>query len=278
MAGSILGNRVVRVEDPKLLTAGGTYVYDLHLTGEIEGALHGVFVRSIVAHALIDGIDTSEAAGAPGVVAVLTAADLGVEAHHGFIKVADEFARSPLASDRVRYVGDMIALVVAETFEQAVDAAELVVVDYQPLAPVVDPEHAFDDGIEPIFPNKGDNIALAVTDPDTDVLAGADHVVRGRYINQRVAGVPMEPNSCAAVPGGSSGSESDTGEKLLTFYGANQMPHVLRDQLAVALGLEPDDVRVVTPDVGGGFGAKAGLCHENSAVAAAALALGRPVT
>ena len=276
MAGSILGNRVVRVEDPKLLTAGGTYVYDLHLTGAIEGALHGVFVRSIVAHALIDGVDTTEAAAAPGVVAVFTADDLGVDAHHGFIKVADEFARTPLATDRVRYVGDMIALVVAESFEQAIDAAELVVVDYQPLAAVVDPEHAFDDGVESIFPDKGDNIALAVTDPETDVLAGAEHVVRGRYVNQRLAGVPMEPNSCAAVPG--TGGEVSSGSKRLTFYGANQMPHLLRDQLAVAIGLEADEVRVITPDVGGGFGAKAGLCHENSAVAAAALALGRPVT
>ncbi len=274
MAGSILGNRVVRTEDPELLTEGGTYVYDLHITnradgGQITGALHAVFVRSIAAHALINGIDTADAAASPGVVAVLTNDDLGVAAHHGFIKVADDFIRTPLVTDRARFVGDMIAMVVAETFEQAIDAAELVVVDYEILDPVVDPETAFDDGVELLFPDKGDNIALAVTDPDTDVLADADRVIRGRYVNQRVAGVPMEPNSCAAVPG-------DDGR--LTFYAANQMPHLLRDQLAAALELEPAELRVIAPHVGGGFGAKAGICHENSAVAAAARLLGRPVT
>jgi carbon-monoxide dehydrogenase large subunit len=263
MAGSILGNRVQRTEDPELLTVGGKYVYDL----DIEGVTHGVFVRSIAAHALIRGVDTSEAKTAPGVIAVLTAADLDVAPHHGFIKVADDFARTPLASDRVRFVGDMIALVVADTFAHAVDAAELVVVDYEPLPFVVDPETAFDDDAAVIFPDKGDNIALAVIDPETDVLAGADHVVRGRYINQRVAGVPMEPNSCAAVPG-----------ERLTFYASNQMPHTLRDQLAAALEMDSADVHVICPHVGGGFGAKAGLCHENSAIAAAAIKLDRPIT
>ena len=270
MAGSILGNRVRRTEDPELLTKGGTYVYDLG----IEGVLHAVFVRSIVPHALVAGIDTSEAAAAPGVAAVLRAADLGVAPHHGFIKVDDAFARTPLVTERVRFVGDLIAMVVAETFQLAVDAAELVVVDYEPLPVVVDPERSFDCGVELIFPDKGDNIALAVTDPASDVLAGADHVVRGRYVNQRVAGVPMEPNSCAALPG--DGSDGPSGR--LTFYAANQMPHVLRDQLAAALGLKPSEVRVIVPHVGGGFGAKAGLCHENTAVAAAARKLGRPIT
>ena len=127
MAGSILGNRVLRTEDPELLTKGGTYVYDLHIAGanepaQIEGVLHAVFVRSIAAHALIKGVDTAEAAAAPGVVSVLTNDDLGVAPHHGFIKVADEFARTPLVTDRVRFVGDMIAMVIAETFEQAIDA------------------------------------------------------------------------------------------------------------------------------------------------------------
>ncbi|MEL7158618.1 MAG: hypothetical protein AAFN30_18760 [Actinomycetota bacterium] len=204
MAGSILGNRVRRTEDPELLTAGGTYVYDLHRRGfdrdPIEGMLHAVFVRSIVASARIGAPDLTEAEAAPGVVAVLDAERLGVAPHHGFIKVADDFARSPLAVDRVRFVGEAIALVVAETYAQAVDAAELVSVDYELLDPVVDPERAFDDGAELLFPDKGDNVALAVIDPDTDVLAGADRVVRGRYVNQRLAGAPLEPNSCAAVP------------------------------------------------------------------------------
>ncbi len=272
MAGSILGNRVARTEDPELLTSGGTYVYDVPQRGwkgaAPDGVLHGVFVRSIVPHARVVAVDRTEAAAAPGVVAVLTADGLGVEPHHGFVKVADAFARTPLVTDRVRFVGDMVALVVAETEAQAIDAAELVVVDYDELDPIVDPERAFDDGVELVFPDKGDNIALAVTDPDTDVLAGADHVVRGRYVNQRLAGAPLEPNSCLAVPGA---------DGRLTFYAANQMPHLLRDQLARALGRDGDSVRVIAPHVGGGFGAKAGLCHENTAIAAAALALDRPV-
>ncbi len=267
MPGSILGNRVARTEDPELLTKGGTYVYDLGL----EGVLHCVFVRSIMAHALIKGIEMTDAAVAPGVVAVLTAGDLEVAPHHGFVKVADEFARTPLATDRVRFVGEPIAMVLAETFQQAVDAAELVIVDYEALPVLIDQEKAFDDGAPLIFPDKGDNIALAVTDPETDVLDQADHVVRGRYINQRLAGVPMEPNSCAAV-------FDAEGDGRLTFYAANQMPHVLRDQLAAALDMQPAEVRVIVPHVGGGFGAKAGLCHENSAVAAAAIEVERPVT
>jgi carbon-monoxide dehydrogenase large subunit len=270
MPGSILGNRVRRTEDPELLTSGGTYVYDL----DIEGVAHGVFVRSILAHAKISGVDTSEATASPGVLAVLTADDLGVAPHHGFIKVADEFARTPLASDRVRYVGDPVVLVVAETLTQAVDAAELVFIDYQPLEPVVDPERALTPEAPVVFGAKGDNVALSAIDPDVDVLAGADHVVRGRYVNQRMAAAPMEPNSAAAVPGGWAGSD----DQRLTFYGANQMPHLLQRQLAGVLGLDRSDVHVITPHVGGGFGAKAGLCPENVAVAVAAQKLNRPVT
>ncbi len=264
MAGSILGNRVARTEDPELLTVGGTYVYDLDL-----GAAHAVFVRSIEAHAALLSIDTAEAAASNGVVAVFTNETLGVDPHHGFVKVADAFAHAPLASGTVRYVGEPIALVVAETFQQAVDAAELVVVDYEPLPVVVDPERAFDDDVPAIFAEKGDNIALSVIDPEVDVLADADVVVRGRYVNQRVAGAPMEPNSCAAVPGA---------DGRLTFYVANQMPHLVKSQLAGALGLDDSNVRVISPHVGGGFGAKAALIHEYTAIAAAARSLNQPLT
>jgi carbon-monoxide dehydrogenase large subunit len=270
MAGSILGNRVRRTEDPELLTRGGTYVYDL----DIEGVAHGVFVRSILAHAEITAIDTSEAVAAPGVIGVLTADDLGVAPHHGFMKVADEFAHTPLATGRVRFVGDPVVLVVAETFAEAVDAAELVVIDYEPLDPVVDPEWALSPDAPVVFGDKGDNLALSVIDPETDVLAGADHVVRGRYVNQRMAGAPMEPNSAAAIPGGWAGRD----DQRLTFYGANQMPHLLQRQLAGVLGVDRSEIHVITPHVGGGFGAKAGLCPENVAVAVAAKQLNRPVT
>ncbi len=270
MAGSILGNRVRRTEDPELLTSGGTYVYDLDITD----VHHVVFVRSIEAHATIRSIDTAAAASAPGVTAVLTADDLDVAPHHGFVKVADAFAHKPLADETVRFVGDPIAMVVAATYDQAVDAAELVAIDFGKLEAVVDPEAAFDPSAPVVFEAKGDNIALSAVDPHSDALAGADHVVRGRYVNQRVAGVPLEPNSAAAIPPRWDGSTDDR----LTFYAANQMPHLVLSQLAGALGMETAQVHVITPHVGGGFGAKAGLCHENSALAAAAIKLNQALT
>ncbi len=258
---------MLRTEDPTLLTGAAKYVYDQDLG---EGATHAFFVRSILAHALINGIDTSEAASAPGVAAVFTAADLGVEPHHGFVPVDDACIRHPLAVDRVRFVGEPVAVVIADTFAQAADAAELVVVDYEPLAPVINPELAFDAGAPVIFPDKGDNLATSSTDPDEDVLADADVVVRGRYVNQRVAGAPMEPNSVAAIPHPDDGT--------MTFYAATQMPHLLQRQLGKALGIDRKTIRVIAPAVGGGFGAKAGLYHEFTVVARVALLLGRPVT
>jgi len=265
MAGSILGNRVLRTEDPELLTVGGTYVYDLGL----DGALHAFFVRSTTAHAHLLGVDTAEASQAPGVVAVYTGADLDLEPAHGFVKVGDAFGRWPLARDRVRFVGEAVAVVIAETFRQAVDAAESVFVDLDPLPPLVDPEAALADDAPQLFDGCADNIAVTVTDPVTDVLADAEVVVRGRYVNQRVAAVPIEPNSAAAVPG-------DDGR--LTFYSATQMPHLLQRQIAGALGIDKADLRVIAPHVGGGFGAKAGISHEHIVLAKAARALGRPVT
>ncbi len=264
MSGSILGNRVARTEDPELVTGAARYLADL----DLGDAGHAVFVRSTVAHARLRHVDTAAAADAPGVVGVFAASDLELAPVHGFMKVADEFIRPPLATDKVRFVGDPIAVVVADTYAQAVDAAELVVVDYEPLAAVVDPERAFDDGVPLVFAPKGDNIALSVTDPVSDVLADADHIVRGRYVNQRVAGAPLEPNAIAAVP---------DGDGHLTFYCPTQMPHLLRDQLARALVRDADRVRVVVPQMGGGFGAKVALYPEFPVVALAAERLGRPV-
>ena len=217
MAGSILGNEVRRSEDPELLTAGGRYVYD-HTAA---GMCHAVFVRSPVAHARIEGIDTGEAQQAPGVIEVLTAAELGVAPHHGFVKVADEFARPPLAVGKVRFVGEAVAVVVAETLVQAVDAAELVAVDYEPLPAATDAEAALAPGAPALFDERPNNVATEITDPPgTDPLDGAAHVVRGRYVNQKIAAVPLEPNSCAAVPG-------DDGR--ITVYCATQMPHLTKD-------------------------------------------------
>ena len=196
MAGSTLGNRVARTEDPELLTVGGTYVYDV----DLPGVTHAVFVRSPYAHALVSGLDVAEAEASPGVVAVHTGATIGLEPGHGFVKVDDAFARYPLAVERVRFVGEAVAVVVAETLAQAQDAADLVFVDYEPLPVVTDPEVALDAEVT-LFDGKPDNLAITATDPADDVLADADVVVRGRYVNQRLAAVPIEPNSAAAAVG-----------------------------------------------------------------------------
>ena len=262
--GSILGTRVLRTEDPGLLRGENRYLDDL----DVPGKLHAVFARSELAHALLDAVHVDDAAAVPGVVAVYDGATIGVAPHHGFVNLHDDFVRPPIATDRVRFVGEPIALVVAESIAAAADAAALVWADYTPLRAVVDPHDALADGAELLFPAHGDNVAVASTDPDPVVAGDGTIVVRGRYVNQRMAVVPMEPDGCLAIPGA---------DGRLTFYASTQMPHGLARQLAAALGLDRDEIRVVTPQVGGGFGGKAGICAEYSATAAAARALGRPV-
>ena len=266
MVGSILGTRVLRTEDPELLVGGGHYVADLPL----DKPLHVVFVRSEMAHARLEAVHVDDALAMPGVGAVLTAADLDVRPFHGMAKVHDHFARLPLARDEVRFVGEAIAAVLAESAVQAKDAADTVLVDYHPLPAVVDPEAALEPGAPLVFAQHGDNLALSSTDPvQPDLFAGTDVVVRGRYVNQRMAVAPMEPHGAAAVPGA---------DGRLTFYGSTQMPHLLHTLLASALGVPKPQIRVIAPHVGGGFGGKAGLYPEQVVVAAAALELGRPVT
>src|ERR1700750_3226001 len=141
MPGSILGTSVRRVEDRELITGASTYVGNLAL----PGLLHLAFVRSPMAHGRIAGIDTAAAAEAPGVVAVYTAADLDLPAHHGLFVLNPELPRPPLATDRVRFVGEAVAVVVGETKAAAADAVELVEVDYDPLPAVTDAEAALQD-------------------------------------------------------------------------------------------------------------------------------------
>jgi carbon-monoxide dehydrogenase large subunit len=265
MPGSILGTRVLRTEDPALLTGSARYLNDL----DVPGKLHAVFARSEIAHARLGTVHIDDALATPGVVAVLTGETLGVAPHHGFVTVHADFARPPLAVETVRFVGDAIAIVVAETVTAAADGAAAVWADYEPLDVIVDPEAALEDGALVIFPDHGSNQALVATDDPLDLEAVSDVVVRGRYVNQRMAVVPMETNGCAAIPG--------DGGRLL-FYASTQMPHGLKPQLAGALGIDRHDIHVIAPQVGGGFGGKAGICAEYSAVAAAARQLGRPVS
>ena len=274
MAGSILGTRVLRTEDPELLLGTARYVDDLRSDDLGADPVHVVFVRSEMAHARIVGIDTSAALGAPGVVGVFTAADLGLRPMHGMAKVHDHFARPPLAVDKVRFVGEGIVAVAALTVTQAKDAADMVIVDYEALDAAVLPEDALADGASVIFEDHGDNLALSATDPVlTDLFDhqfdGTDVVVRGRYVNQRIAVAAMEPHAVAA-------RVDDDGRVVL--YGSTQMPHLLQGLAARALGLKPSELRVITPHVGGGFGGKAGLYPEQTVVAELARRLGRPVT
>jgi carbon-monoxide dehydrogenase large subunit len=263
--GSILGTSVVRTEDPALLTGAARYLADLPL----DDRLHAVFVRSDVAHGVLHAVHTEEAASMPGVVAVWTAAELALAPHHGFVKVHDHFARPALAEGRVRFVGEPVAVVFATSAAAGVDAAATVWADIDPLPAVVDAEAALADGAEVLFPDHGSNQALVITEPVAVDLESVSHrVVRGRYVNQRMAVVPMEPDCCAATV-------DDDGR--LVLWASTQMPHLLRDQVASVLGLARDRVRVITPQVGGGFGGKAGLHAEYGVVAVGAQRLGRPV-
>lgn len=262
--GSILGTRVLRTEDPQLLAGTGRYIADL----DLDETLHVAFARADMAHARIVGVDTADAAAVDGVVAVWTAAELGVAPHHGMVTVHPDFGRPPLADGVVRFAGEAVAVVIAESALAARDAAELVVVDYDPLPVVVDAEAALGAGAPVLFEAHGDNVALAIGDRGgDDPFAGADVIVRGRYVNQRVAVAAIEPHGAAA--------EVDADGRLVV-HGSTQMPHLMRQLLAVALDLPQDRVRVVTPLVGGGFGGKAGLYAEQTVVAKVALAFGRP--
>jgi carbon-monoxide dehydrogenase large subunit len=266
--GSLLGNAVRRVEDPDILLGRARYVDDL----DIPGVLHLVFVRSTVAHAELRTVDAAEAAGMPGVAGVFTAADLDLPDALGPMVVNPDFARPPLAKGKVRFVGDIVAAVAAETRAAAVDAAEQVVVDYEPLPAVVDPEAATEPGAPLQFEALGTNVASGSRDTaDDDPLVGADVVVRGRFENQRMAVLPMEGNAIAVIPG-ADGAGHD-----VTVYVATQMPHGWRNQAVDLFGLDPARLRVVAPHVGGAFGGKVGVVPEHIVAVTVARRLGRPV-
>jgi len=265
--GSLLGNAVPRVEDPDVLLGRAAYLDDL----DVPGVLHLGFVRSTVAHARLVSVDTSEAAAMPGVAGVYTSSDLDVPVAPGLMVVNPDFARPPLAKGKVRFVGDMVAAVVAETRAAVADALERVVVDYEPLPVVVDPEAATEPGAPLQFEAAGTNVAAGSRHSGEDPLAGAEVVVRGRFENQRMAVLPMEGNAILVVPG-DDGAGHD-----LTVHVATQMPHGWRNQAVEMFGLDPTRLRVVAPHVGGAFGGKAGVAPEHAVAVAAARRLGRPV-
>ncbi len=265
-SGSILGNAVLRLEDPTLLTGEGAYLDDL-----VEpGMLHISYVRSSVAHGNLISVDVSEAASMPGVVAVYHAAgdDLGLPSVQGFAMMPTTLNRPAFATGKVRFVGDIVAAVVAATKSQAVDAADAVQVEIDALPAVINAIDAMAPDAPLLFPEHGSNVCFGTEfGQDSDPLEGADVVAGVTMVSQRLAGVPMENNGVLAVPT----------EGGLTMWVSHQAPHSVHGGYAPVLGLDPAALRVVCPWVGGGFGPKAAGYVEHIIAAKAALTLNRPV-
>ncbi len=270
MAGSILGERVLRKEDPKFLTTGGVYVDDM-VDDRLTGAAHVVYVRSSAAHGTILSIDTDEARTMPGVIAVFTAADLELQPTPSSFNPM--VARTLLASDKVRYVGEPVVAVVAETPTQGVDAAEAVFVDIDFLPAVVDIESA---GTSPtlIYESAGSNVVFDTTVlgmPENtaadEYFADCEVTVSGRFLNQRVAPCPLEVRGAAAA----------WIDGRLHQWVSTQHAQGIKDTYVAVNGVDAADVRVLTPDVGGGFGAKIGSYPEELLLGPIAKRIGRPV-
>ncbi|HUJ64677.1 MAG TPA: xanthine dehydrogenase family protein molybdopterin-binding subunit [Acidimicrobiales bacterium] len=266
-----VGAKVVRVEDQRILTGRGRYIDDLHL----PNLLHAAFLRSPLPHARIRSVDAEAARQAPGVVAVYTGEDMRtltrpVEISMSLGQRVPEFY--PLATDKVRLLGDLVAMVVARSRYEAEDACELIDVDFEPLPAVVSYEAALDPDGPVLFDDLGDNVVYTASESWGDInaaLAEADRVVAVRLRQHRVANVPMETRGAVA--------DYDPGTGELTYHAATQSPQGLRIQLSRTLGHPMDRLRVLCGDVGGAFGLKGFVYREDFALAAASKALGRPV-
>ena len=265
------GQSIERVEDPRFLTGADRFVSAVAR----PGMLHLAFVRSPHAHARILDVDVSAACAVPGVVAVLTATELDpfvspqVVAGPPGLKTPQV---RPLASDKVRYVGDPVALVVAETAALAADGRDLVVVDYEPLRAVVRMDDALDPGSPPLFEDLGDNLVFhdtSVWGPVDEVFARADLVVSRQFTQHRISHAPLEGR------GGVAAYEPVTGR--LEYEIAHKRPHSLRLAMSTLLGIPYGDIHVVARDVGGAFGSKGQVTREDVALCAAAKLLGATV-
>ncbi|HWC87009.1 MAG TPA: xanthine dehydrogenase family protein molybdopterin-binding subunit [Solirubrobacteraceae bacterium] len=265
-----VGSSLKRKEDPRMITGRGNYTDDMVL----PGMLHAMFVRSSEAHARIT-VDTSPARGREGILAVYTGEDLDVAAPMPMAWVPPGIEvntpeRWPLARGEVNHVGDPIALVVGRSRGEVADAAEDVIVEYDPLPVVTNPEAALEPGSplvhEALGTNRSHEWSLGGGDVEAG-LAAADVVVERRIVNHRTSGAPIEPRSAIA----------DYRADELTLWSSTQVPHFVRLFMAIVLGTSEDKVRVVAPDVGGGFGAKLQFCAEEVAVSWASRKLGRPV-
>jgi carbon-monoxide dehydrogenase large subunit len=274
-AGGILGTRLLRREDPALLSGEARYVDDL----VVPGALHLAVLRSPHAHARIRRIDVSGATALPGVAGAYTGADLRPEwaapMPCAWPVTADMKSPThlPVAVDEACYVGDAVAVVVAESAALAADALAAIEVDYEELPAVVDLEEALSDQVL-VHPSLGTNAAYTwELTPDQEAVdrafASAAHTVSQRYVQQRLIPSAIEPRGVCAVPQPFGGE--------LTLYSATQIPHILRVMLGVTLGVPETKLRVVAPSVGGGFGSKLNVYAEELICAALARRLRRPV-
>src|SRR5437870_1270302 len=265
-----VGQRIKRTEDPRLIKGLAHYVDDVGL----PETLHVVFVRSMYAHARINAIDTAEALKAPGVVAVYTGKD--VAAKIGPVPCASALPELKvpdyrvLATGEALFVGHPIAAVVATDRYAARDAVDLISVDYGELPAVVDVEHAAKGG-PAIYEEFGDNVAYKLTSGEGDIeaaLKSADRVVSQRMVHQRLAPIAMETRGVLA--------RYFPGEEELTIWSSTQIPHLLRTQLALMIGIPENKLRVITPEVGGGFGSKLNVYAEEALLGWISMQLGKP--
>ncbi|MFN8516692.1 MAG: xanthine dehydrogenase family protein molybdopterin-binding subunit [Thermomicrobiales bacterium] len=273
----MMGARVRRKEDPRLITGSSTYVDDLR----IQGMGHVGILRSIYGHAKINGIDTSAAKALPGVIAVYTGAEFkrftGPMPHGGGEGAGGQKGQVaiqtwPIEPERVRHVGQAVAVVVAETRYIARDALDLIEVDYEPLPAVTNMEAALEPGAPQLYDDVPGNLVFQWNhiggEPDK-AFAEAEIVVTRKMTNQRVAGLSMEPRGVMAQPDALSGG--------LVVYTSTQNPHSVRQQIARTLGMSDIDLRVIAPEVGGGFGVKISAYPEEMIVTALARELKRPI-
>jgi len=266
-----VGRAMRRKEDPRLITGRASYVDDISLTNQLWAA----WVRSPEAHAKIVSIDTSAAKALDGVVAVYTHEDLDMEAPLPMAWVPPGVeVNTPehwvLAKGEVKHVGDPVALVIGKDRYAVVDAAEQVFVEYDPLPVVTDPEAALESGSALVHGQFGTNKVCEWSLGGGDLEAGfaeADVIVERRIVNHRIAGAAIEPRAVLAEYRGDR----------LTVWSSTQVPHFLRLFLAILLGIGEDRVRVIAPEVGGGFGSKLQIYAEEVGCAWASRKLGRPV-
>src|SRR6266566_4284978 len=281
MGAKFFGAAVKRREDPRFLLGEGRFVDDV----TVPGMLHASFLRSPHAHARIVKIDTAAASASPGVVRVLTFKDLerwmkplplfgavppGLAAVVKFeIRQAPQWA---LCRDRVRYVGEIVAMVVADSAERAEDAVDLIEVEWDLLAPVVDMTRAAEPGAPLIHPEWGSNVGIGFTHSIGDAdraFAQADATVAETFHIQRYVGMPLEGRGVVAA--------WDRRDGTMTTWNSTQVSHFVQQGLTGALRLPPHKIRVIAPDLGGGFGTKASGYAEDALVPIAARILGRPV-